>query len=311
MKIIFAGTPDIAAIVLEKLLTTEHQILAVYSQPDRPSGRGRQCVPTPVKAVATAHQLPVHQPLSLKTPEAQAELSAYQADLLIVVAYGLILPKAVLEIPRLGCWNVHMSLLPRWRGAAPIQRAIEAGDTETGATIMQMDVGLDTGAMLYQQRCPIHPTDTAQTLHDRLAELGASALLTALRLQTSGQLLATPQSAEGVTYAHKLAKTEGLINWQQPAAHIVHQIHAFNPWPMAYTTLNGQTLRLWQAEVVNKATTAVPGTITAVSPAGIEVATAEGHVRLLTVQLPGGKAQPVKTLLQGHGQLFQQGLSFI
>ncbi|MBL4638853.1 MAG: methionyl-tRNA formyltransferase, partial [Proteobacteria bacterium] len=236
MRIIFAGTPDFAANTLEALLTTDHEICAVYTQPDRPSGRGRKLTASPVKQLAVEHQIPVQQPLNFKSEEIKQILAAYQADLMIVVAYGLLLPQAVLDAPTLGCINIHASLLPRWRGAAPIQRAILAGDHETGICIMQMEAGLDTGPVLAQATCPIHDDDTAQILHDRLVLLGAKTLLETLPEIESRQQQAKKQDDALSCYADKLKKQEAIIDWHQPAIRIAKQIHAFNPWPVAQTT---------------------------------------------------------------------------
>jgi methionyl-tRNA formyltransferase len=311
VRIIFAGTPDIAAVVLEKLLTTEHTIVAVYTQPDRPAGRGQHLLASPVKALALQHHISVEQPISLKSVDVQTQMASYQADLMIVIAYGLILPKAVLAIPKLGCWNVHVSLLPRWRGAAPVQRAIEAGDVETGVCVMQMDAGLDTGDILHRQTCPIFPNQTAGEVHDHLAHLGAEALLHTLQLQQQGKLHPTPQPLEGLTYAHKLTKEEAHLDWNLSAIKIVHKIRAYNPWPVAFTTLNGQVIRLWQAIVVEQRASEKPGTIIADRPAGIDVATGEGVVRITHLQLPSKKAQSATDVLNGHRELFQVGARFL
>lgn len=307
MNVIFAGTPEIAAIIFEKLLDSGHRIIAAYTQPDRRAGRGRQLTPSPVKQLAMQHHIPVYQPLSLKNAEAQAELAALQPDLMIVVAYGLILPQAVLDIPKFGCWNVHVSLLPRWRGAAPIQRAIEAGDKETGVTIMQMDAGLDTGAMLRVAKCPISVSDTAASLHDHLARLGAETLLATLQDLHNGKLQANPQSGEGVTYAHKISKEEARLNWQSSAEEIVCKIHAFNSWPVAQSQLDGQIVRIWQAVVVNNTVEQAPGTLVAVSKDGLDVATGKGLVRITQLQFPGGKVLAVRDILNARQHPLQAG----
>ncbi|MBR9827081.1 MAG: methionyl-tRNA formyltransferase [Oceanospirillales bacterium] len=308
LRIVFAGTPDFAAECLAAVLQTEHQVVAVYTQPDRPSGRGRKLHPGPVKTLALEHDLPVYQPLSLKDAEQQQILAELNADLMIVVAYGLLLPQAVLDIPRLGCINVHASLLPRWRGAAPIHRALLAGDTETGITIMQMDAGLDTGAMLSKATCAIDDNDTSGTLHDRLAVLGAELLVNTLAPLAAGTLAPEPQDDQLANYAHKLDKQEGLIDWTLPAAEILRRIRGFNPWPVCFTRLGDDNLRIWSAEPDQQGSDAAAGTILAADGQGIHVACGQGTLRLTQLQLPGGKAQPVKTLLNAHKERFAPGV---
>ncbi len=302
LRIIFAGTPAFAAESLKALLQQgDHEIVAVYTQPDRPAGRGRELKASPVKELALQHRIPVFQPASLRDADAQAELAALVPDLMIVAAYGLILPKAVLDIPRLGCLNVHASLLPRWRGAAPIQRAILAGDRETGITIMQMDEGLDTGAMRYMERCPISPNDTGESLHDRLALLGGEALVAALGLLTDGELPSETQNETDTTYARKLSKEEAELDWQQPADTLARAVRAFNPVPVAFTTLAGQVLRVWQASATDEVTTAPAGMIIRADRGGLHVAAGSGSVlRLETLQLPGGKPLSVMQLLNAR-----------
>ncbi|WP_299310905.1 methionyl-tRNA formyltransferase [uncultured Halomonas sp.] len=313
LSIIFAGTPDFAAESLQALLASRHRVIAVYTQPDRPAGRGRKLTPSPVKRLALEHDLPVFQPETLKSPEAQAELATLGADLMVVVAYGLILPKAVLETPRLGCLNVHASLLPRWRGAAPIQRAIEAGDAESGVTIMQMDEGLDTGDMLLIRRTPITATTTGGELHDTLAGLGGEAIVEALDALANEGLPATPQPEAGVTYAAKLSKAEAELDFREPAAALAARVRAFNPWPVTWCAFDGDRLRLLMAEpggLGADESPAAPGTLLdhddealriACGPDGSEV------LRVTLAQLPGGKALPVSELLRARAERFTPG----
>jgi len=311
LKIIFAGTPHFAVPSLQALLQTNHHLVQVYTQPDRPAGRGLKLSACPVKQAALQAGLTVHQAVTLRNEAEIAFLQALQPDLMVVIAYGLILPAAILAIPRLGCINVHASLLPKWRGAAPIQRAILAGDSETGITIMQMEQGLDTGPILQQAKCVIAPTDTSASLYDSLAKLGAATLLASLPLFVQGLLSPQLQDATQATYAEKIHKPEAAIDWQQPAAVIERQVRAFIPYPVAYTKLGDIILRLWQVTVLPQSvTTQSPGTIVAVSEQGIDVVTGLGVLRLLAVQIPGGKALAVKHLLQGKAHLFQIGQRF-
>lgn len=276
LRIIFAGTPDFAARHLQALIDSPHQLVAVYSQPDRPAGRGQKLQPSAVKQLAEQHQLPVYQPKSLKKPAAQAELAALDADVMIVVAYGLILPLAVLQSPRLGCINVHGSLLPRWRGAAPIQRAIWAGDQQTGITIMQMDEGLDTGAMLSKVSCPIEPADTSASLYAKLAGLGPEALLIALAQLPTLQANAEDQNDNEACYAEKLHKEEGLLDFSKSAEALNREIRAFNPWPASYLQLPQGTVKIWQASWQSTDHQAPAGQILAAGKKGIEIACASG-----------------------------------
>lgn len=300
LSLIFAGTPEFSVPALEALIASRHRVLAVYTQPDRPAGRGQQVTMSAVKQCALKHQLPVEQPQTLKDPAAVARLAQWSADLMVVVAYGLLLPKQVLDTPRLGCVNIHASLLPRWRGAAPIQRAIQAGDEKSGVTIMQMDVGLDTGPMLLERETAITPRETAGTLHDRLAKLGAEAIVEALEAIAAGTAQPRKQPEEGVTYAAKIRKEEALIDWSKSAIEIDRQVRAFNPWPIAETRWNGQQLRVWDALPLDKKTSATPGTVIATSSAGIEVATGDGTLQLTRVQLAGRKAMPAADFLRAH-----------
>lgn len=301
MRIIFAGTPDFAATTLAALLTANHEICAVYSQPDRPAGRGRKLTASPVKQLALAHNIPVEQPLNFKAEAERQQLASYQADLMIVVAYGLLLPQSVLDIPRLGCINVHASLLPRWRGAAPIQRAILAGDNKTGVCIMQMEAGLDTGPVIKRAEIAIEATDTGVTLHDKLAQLGAATLLETLADIETLQQHAVAQNDADSCYAAKLLKTEATIDWSQSAVQIERQIRAFNAWPVAQTQWQDKILRIWHATALSDtAATAAPGTIVQVTRQGIDVATGAGQLRLLTLQAPGKKALSVNDFLNAH-----------
>ena len=307
LKVIFAGTPDFAAQHLHALLDAGINVVAVYTQPDRPAGRGKQLTASPVKLLAQQHQVPVFQPHSLKEAAAQEQLAALQADLMIVVAYGLLLPTAVLEAPRLGCINVHGSLLPRWRGAAPIQRAIWAGDEQTGITIMQMDEGLDTGDMLFKLACPIEPDDTSASLYDKLAKLGPEGLLTTLDRLAQGQLQPEKQQDALANYARKLSKEEALIDWQLPAAQLERCIRAFNPWPFSYLVIQEQNVKIWQAQVLAESHTAIPGTVLRTGKEGIDVATAEGVLRLLRLQPPGKKPMQAHELLNSRQDWFVPG----
>jgi methionyl-tRNA formyltransferase len=308
LKIIFAGTPEFALPSLQCLVASEHQILAVYTQPDRPKGRGRRLLMSPIKQFALEKNIPVCQPVTLRDVDEQKKLAAWQADLMVVVAYGLILPAVVLAIPPLGCINVHASLLPRWRGAAPIQRAILAGDTETGISIMQMDEGLDTGQVLQKVSCKINDRDTSQTLQERLAHLGAEALLESLRVIQQGNYQLQTQDDTARSYAKKIDKTEAVIDWRQDAKTIDRMIRAFNPKPVAYTFLNQLLLRVWSAIVLDQTANFPPGVIVKVAPEGIDVMTACGILRLLQLQLPNGRCLPVSEILHSKSHLFCVGM---
>lgn len=320
LRLVFAGTPDFARTSLDALLASRHEVMAVYTQPDRPAGRGQKLAMSPVKTAALGAGIPVLQPLTLKTVDAQAALTALQPDLLIVVAYGLLLPQAVLDIPRLGCINVHGSLLPRWRGAAPIQRAIAAGDSETGVTIMQMDAGLDTGAMLHRLHTAISRDDTGGSVHDRLATLGAEALMTVLDDHAHYHAARARQHHAQATYAHKLKKEDGDINWTCSAHALVDLIRAFNPWPVAQTTWRGETLRIWRANENTPAPAAVvtstssvvgtPGAIIRADRNGLQIAcgtSGESSINITHLQLPGKKVMAIGDLLNGHPDAFPVG----
>jgi len=306
-RILFAGTPDFAVPSLQALLGADCDLVAVYTQPDRPAGRGRRLVQSPVKQAATAAGIPVEQPGSLKGPEAQRRLRELDPDLMVVAAYGLLLPQAVLDIPRLGCVNVHASILPRWRGAAPIQRAILAGDARTGISIMRMEAGLDTGPVYLTREIPIAEGETGGSLHDRLAALGAAALLEALPGILDGGLIPRPQDDTSATYARKLSKDEARIDWTRPAAEIARQVSAFDPWPVAQTTQAGTVLRIWSARPLAGEHAAAPGQVVAAGKDGIDVSTGDGLLRITRLQAPGKRALPARDFLNAHpldGALF-------
>jgi len=285
---------------LEALVASRHRVLAVYTQPDRPAGRGQKLTTSAVKQCALRHGLPIEQPVTLRDPAAVERLAGWQADVMVVVAYGLILPPPVLAIPPLGCLNIHASLLPRWRGAAPIQRALLEGDARTGVTIMRMNAGLDTGPVLLDQSTAIRVTDTAAALHDRLAVMGADALLRALDGLIDGSLAEQPQPEAGVTYAAKLRKDEAQLDWSQPAVRLDRQVRAFNPWPVAETRWEKQQLRIWEAAAIDSATAATPGTVVAADADGIRVATGMGLLNLTRVQLAGRKPVRAAEFLNAH-----------
>jgi len=301
LRLVFAGTPDFAVPSLHACLASGAQVVAAYTQPDRPAGRGRKLAPSPVKQAAVAAGIAVEQPETLRDESVRARLREYAPDLLVVVAYGLILPKAVLALPRLGCWNVHASLLPRWRGAAPIQRAILAGDGETGVDLMQMEAGLDTGPVLLEKRMPIAADDTGGSLHDRLAELGAEALAEGLARVLQGDVLvATPQAADGVTYAHKLDKAEARLDWNEAAAALARKVRAFDPWPVAEAEIHGERLRIWSATPIAQPTDAAPGSLVATRRDAIDVATGDGVLRIHELQREGGRRVAVRDWLNAR-----------
>lgn len=307
LKIVFAGTPEFAANHLSALIESEHQVIAAYTQPDRPAGRGKKLHASAVKQLAQQHDIPVYQPASLKSEEAQQQLAALNADVMVVVAYGLILPQIILDTPKYGCLNVHGSLLPKWRGAAPIQRAIWAGDAETGVTIMQMDKGLDTGAMLSELRIAITPTDTSATLYTKLAQLGPKGLLETLASLRD----ITPQAQDNTlaTYAEKLSKQEAKIDWTMTAAQLERNVRAFDPWPVAYFEANGAAIKVRSAEVqqIPMRDNAQPGQIVQADKHAIGVQTGDGVLLIKTLQLPGKKPLATQDILNGHSDWFSVG----
>ena len=307
LKVAFAGTPEFAAVALQALLNSSHQVVGVLTQPDRPSGRGRKLTPSAVKQCAVEAGVPVLQPVSLKSEEAVDAVRQLNADVLVVAAYGLILPQSVLDIPPMGCLNIHASLLPRWRGAAPIHRAILEGDSQTGVCIMQMDAGLDTGDILLEIKCDIEPDQNSSQLHDVLAELGAQGLLEALPARCRGELHVRVQPEEGVSYAEKLSKSEARLDFSQPAEALHRRVRAFNPWPVAEGELNGQRVRLWRSQLPESPLSGnggknepLPGTVVAVTADSIRVRAADQDIEFLVLQWPGKKAQSAREFAQGH-----------
>lgn len=307
LKIIFAGTPDFAAKHLQALLDSKHEVVAVFTQPDRPAGRGNKLTASPVKQLAEQHHIPVYQPATLRKPENQHLVAGLKADIMIVVAYGLILPQAVLDMPKLGCLNVHGSLLPRWRGAAPIQRACWAGDSETGVTIMQMDAGLDTGDMLYKESCKIEATDTSASLYNKLAEIGPQALLTTLSLIQQQQIKPEPQDPALITHAEKLSKQEAKLDWSLSAQQLERCIRAFNPWPVSYFEIEGEPVKVWQANVVTSNSQKQPGTIVQADKNGIQIATSQGILNITQLQPAGKKSMSAQDLLNSRKAWFEVG----
>jgi methionyl-tRNA formyltransferase len=311
VKIVFAGTPDFAAVHLQALIDCgQHEIAAVYTQPDRPAGRGKKLTASPVKQLACDNGLNIYQPTSLKDADAQQQLASLDADLMIVVAYGLILPQAVLDTPRLGCINVHGSLLPKWRGAAPIQRAIEAGDKETGICVMQMEAGLDTGPVISVARCAIDDQDTSGSIYQKLSELGAPTLLAAVEKINSGVAVAEQQDDSQSTYASKIDKTEALIDWSKSAEEISRRVRAFNPFPATFSHIGGDRVKIWGASTTDKNSDKSAGTIIDASPKGILVQTGKGELLITEIQLAGKSKMPVSELLKSKAELFAAGQSF-
>jgi methionyl-tRNA formyltransferase len=310
LRIVFAGTPDFAARHLAALLSSQHEIIGVYTQPDRPAGRGKKLTASPVKNIALEHDIPVYQPENFKGDDAKQQLKALNADLMVVVAYGLLLPQVVLDTPKLGCINVHGSLLPRWRGAAPIQRSIWAGDKETGVTIMQMDLGLDTGDMLSIASLEIAENDTSATMYEKLAQLGPTALIDCLSTIADGSVVAEKQNDELSNYAKKLSKEEAKIDWSLDANTIERCVRAFNPWPMSFFSVTDQNVKVWQsrAEPLESSNSDVPiGTIFKADKTGIYVVTGDGAIVFEQLQIPGKKAMPVQDLLNSRKEWFEVG----
>jgi len=310
LRIVFAGTPVFAKCFLQLLIDTEHQIVGVYTQPDRPAGRGKKLQPSPVKQLAEEHKLPVFQPINFREQSDRDELATLSADLMIVVAYGLILPQSVLDTPKHGCINVHASLLPRWRGAAPIQRAIEEGDAKTGITIMQMDAGLDTGDMICTETCTIDSRDTAASLHDKLIEIGKPALLQGLNNIAQNSLTPIKQDDSSANYAHKIEKIEGMINWALDARTLDRKIRAFYPFPVTYSLFEEQRIKIHRAYILENHSQGTPGNINQISPQGIDVQTGNGTIRVEILQIPGKKAMPSADILRGYPELFKAGRRF-
>jgi methionyl-tRNA formyltransferase len=301
LRVIYAGTPEFAVPALQSLIESHHEVVAVYTQPDRPAGRGRKLQASPVKQVAEAAGISVEQPENFRDELTAQQLAEYDADVMVVAAYGIILPQLILDTPRFGCLNIHGSLLPRWRGAAPIQRAILAGDTETGVTIMQMAAGLDTGDMLLKTHCPITASDTTASIHDTLAGQGSIALQEVLSKLRAGELSPEVQDESKTTYAAKFNKTEAEINWQDSAASIDLLVRAFNPWPIAFTHKGGKPLRIYLTEVLDdKSVSAVPGSVLSESKEGIQISTGEGVLNIKKLQFPGGKPLAVNEFLNGR-----------
>ncbi|YCO03691.1 methionyl-tRNA formyltransferase [Vibrio sp. VNB-15] len=311
LRIVFAGTPDFAARHLAALLSSEHEVVAVYTQPDRPAGRGKKLTASPVKTMALEHDIPVYQPENFKSDEAKQELADLNADIMVVVAYGLLLPQVVLDTPKLGCINVHGSILPRWRGAAPIQRSVWAGDAETGVTIMQMDIGLDTGDMLKIATLPIEASDTSASMYEKLAGLGPDALIDCLADIATGKAEPVKQDDELANYAKKLSKEEARINWNDDAAHIERCVRAFNPWPMSHFEAAENSIKVWQSRVAEQTSDKPAGTIVQADKTGIYVATGNGTLVLEQLQVPGKKAMSVQDILNSRASWFEVGTQLV
>lgn len=311
LRIVFAGTPDFAARHLAALLSSEHEVIAVYTNPDRPAGRGKKLSAPPVKQLALEHDIPVYQPENFKSDEAKQELADLNADIMVVVAYGLLLPQVVLDTPKLGCINVHGSILPRWRGAAPIQRSVWAGDAETGVTIMQMDIGLDTGDMLKIATLPIEASDTSASMYEKLAGLGPDALIDCLADIATGKAEPVKQDDELANYAKKLSKEEARINWNDDAAHIERCVRAFNPWPMSHFEAAENSIKVWQSRVAEQTSDKPAGTIVQADKTGIYVATGNGTLVLEQLQVPGKKAMSVQDILNSRASWFEVGTQLV
>ena len=303
----FCWPPDFAARHLAALLSSEHEVIAVYTQPDRPAGRGKKITASPVKALAIEHNIPVYQPENFKSDQDKQDLASLKADLMVVVAYGLLLPQAVLDTPKLGCINVHGSILPRWRGAAPIQRSIWAGDEQTGVTIMQMDIGLDTGDMLKIATLPIEPQDTSASMYDKLAELGPKALIDCLGEIANESASAEKQDDDQANYAEKLSKEEARIDWSDDAKHIERCVRAFNPWPISHFVAGDKSIKVWQSKVVQQDTNQAPGTIIQADKTGIYVSTGKDILVLEQLQVPGKKAMSIQDILNSRANWFEVG----
>ena len=310
LRIVFAGTPDFASAHLQAILDSHHDVIAVYSQPDRKAGRGQKLKPSPVKELALKHDLPVYQPASLRKEDAQKELADLNADLVIVVAYGLILPQVALDTPKFGCINVHGSILPRWRGAAPIQRAVEAGDKESGVTIMQMDAGLDTGDMLLKAYCPIEDTDTSAELFNKLIEVGKPALVETVDAIAAGTITPEKQDDSLANYAHKMSKEEAQLDWNKTATQLDCQVRAFNPWPVTTTKIDDLGIRVWEAVAVEGESPEQPGTLVKADKEGMDIVCASGFLRITKLQLAGNRAMSAQDLLNGKKELFSIGKQF-